>query len=109
MKSILQRDAAQNDIISAFDRYLQDANKKIAARFLTALDSLFSQLSAFPASGSSRYAQALGIDGLRDAVVTRFPYIVFYFDREQHVDVVRVLHQERDLANLILDETSSQK
>ena len=109
MKPLLQRKAAQHDINDAFERYLQDANEAIALRFLAALDSLFSQLSTFPASGSNRYADALAIDGLRDAVTLRFPYIVFYFEREQHVDIVRVLHQERDLASLILDETFSQK
>ncbi len=109
MKPLLQRKAAQDDIVAAFDRYLHEANETIALRFLAALDSLFSQLSRFPDSGSSRYAEALAIDGLRDAVTPRFPYLVFYFDREQYVDVVRVLHQERDLARLILDETPSRK
>jgi toxin ParE1/3/4 len=29
--------------------------------------------------------------------VTRFPYLVFYFEREDHIDVWRVMHVRRDI------------
>jgi plasmid stabilization system protein ParE len=35
--------------------------------------------------------------------VTGFPYLVCYFDRPDHVDVVRVLHGVRDLGVVLSD------
>jgi toxin ParE1/3/4 len=35
--------------------------------------------------------------------VKRFPHLVFYFERQDHVDVARVLHGKRDLAARLRD------
>ena len=48
-------------------------------------------------AGSPRYAHELNLPGLRFWPLTRFPYLVFYFEHDNYVDVWRVLHQQRDI------------
>ncbi|MDE0423122.1 MAG: type II toxin-antitoxin system RelE/ParE family toxin [Gammaproteobacteria bacterium] len=50
-----------------------------------------------PAVGSPRYAHELGVPGLRSRSTGRFPYLIFYVDHEEEVDVWRVLHAARDI------------
>jgi toxin ParE1/3/4 len=39
----------------------------------------------------------LKIAGLRSRRVARFPYLVFYVEQEDHLEVRRVLHAKRDI------------
>jgi len=47
--------------------------------------------------GSPRYAFELRLEGLRAWPLRRYPYLVFYVEREDHLDVWRVLHAQRDI------------
>ena len=49
------------------------------------------------ATGSPRYAHELDLPGLRSWPLKRYPYLIFYVEREDHIDVWRVLHGERDI------------
>lgn len=55
------------------------------------------QVAEFPALGSARYAAALGLPNLRHRQLRRFRYLVFYAERDDRIDIVRVLHAERDI------------
>ena len=48
-------------------------------------------------TGSPRDAHELGLPGLRSWALKRYPYLVFYVERTDHVDVWRVLHEDRDI------------
>lgn len=50
-----------------------------------------------PASGANRYANELGLPGLKVWPLRRYPYLVFYVDADSHIDVWRLLHAERDI------------
>ena len=50
-----------------------------------------------PAVGSPRFAFELRLEGLRAWPLRRYPYLVFYVEREDHLDVWRVLHAQRDI------------
>jgi toxin ParE1/3/4 len=63
-----------------------------------AVEQAFAHLSRHPGTGSPRYAHELNLPGLRFWRLTRFPHLVFYVERDDHVDVWRVLHGERDMA-----------
>jgi toxin ParE1/3/4 len=63
-----------------------------------AVEQAFAHLSRHPGTGSPRYAHELNLPGLRFWRLTRFPHMVFYVERDDHVDVWRVLHGERDMA-----------
>jgi toxin ParE1/3/4 len=54
-------------------------------------------MSRHPATGSLRYAHELDLPELRFWPLKRFPYLVFYVDHANHVDVWRILHGERDI------------
>jgi toxin ParE1/3/4 len=97
MKRALQRTLAQQDIAKAFDYYLRAAGPAVAIDYVHEMDACMQRIERFPEAGSTRYASLLDIDGLRFAVVTRFPYLVFYLERTDYVDIVRVLHQHRDI------------
>ena len=62
-----------------------------------ALGKAYTHIARQPASGSPRYAHELNLPGLRFWPLTRFPYLVFYFERDDCVDVWRVLHGQRDI------------
>ncbi|MGB8149528.1 MAG: type II toxin-antitoxin system RelE/ParE family toxin [Azonexus sp.] len=44
-----------------------------------------------------QYAHELSLPDLRFWPLKRFPYLVFYVERESHIDVWRVLHGKRDI------------
>ncbi|MDP2792685.1 MAG: type II toxin-antitoxin system RelE/ParE family toxin [Sulfurisoma sp.] len=97
MKPLAQRERAQRDIEDAFDFHLRDAGAKVASDFVAALDDAFRHLQHHPGTGSMRFAQLLDLPGLRHWRLDRFPYTVFYVERDVRIDVLRVLHQARDI------------
>lgn len=101
MKRAIQRALAQQDITTAFDHYLSVASPAIATGFVGELDAPLQHIERLPSSGSLRYAESLDVEGLRFIVVNRFPYLVFYFERDDHLDVVRVLHQHQDIPEIL--------
>ena len=68
-----------------------------ALGFIDALEQAYAHISRHPATGSPRYAHALDLPGLRCWPLTRYPYLVFYIERAECIDVWRVLHGQRDL------------
>ncbi len=50
-----------------------------------------------PGTGSARYGELCDVPGLRLWFVTRFPYALLYVEYPEHLDVLRVLHQHRDI------------
>ena len=45
--------------------------------------------------------------GLRSWPLTRHPYLVFYLERPDHIDVWRVLHGQRDIPAWLLEPDSN--
>lgn len=97
LKPSLRRAQARRDIDQAIDYYLAEAGERVALRFLDALEATIRGLERAPAAGSPRYAYELGIAGLRSRLLKRFPYIVFYVERDDHIEVWRVLHAKTDI------------
>ena len=64
---------------------------------MEAIEQAFRYIGRHPATGSTRYAQELDLPGLRCWPVKRYPYLVFYVERDDHIDVWRVLHGQRDI------------
>ena len=98
MKPVVPRQRAVNDIEEAVDRYLVDADVEVAVGFVDELERAFRQLGEHPGSGSPRWAGELRIPGLRSWPLNRYPYVVFYRENEDRLDVWRVLHVRRDMA-----------
>ena len=96
-KPIVPRTEASLDVEEAIDHYLSENAERAALGFIDALEKAYAHIARHPASGSPRYAHALRIPGLRSWPLTRYPYLIFFMEREDHIDVWRVLHGERDI------------
>jgi toxin ParE1/3/4 len=84
--------------------YLFEENPAAATSFLESLKVAFDGMRAQPGAGSPRYGHLLPGVTLRMWPLGRFPYLVFYLEHEGWLEVLRVLHQARDLPALLLDE-----
>jgi toxin ParE1/3/4 len=97
LKRIIPREQANRDIDAALDHYLSEAGEKAALGFIDALERAFRHIARHPATGSPRYAHELDLPGLRSWPLRRYPYLVFFVERDDHIDVWRILHGERDI------------
>ena len=102
-KRVAVRRVAARDIDAAVGHYLQKGGAAIALRFVAALEEAYRHIRRFPATGALRYAAEIGITGLRFWPLNRFPSLVFYVEREDHVDVLKVLHAHRDIPAWLTD------
>lgn len=96
-RPVVLRERAQRDVEEAVEHYLAEASAA-ALDFVDALEAAFRLVGEHPGAGSPRHARELDLPGLRSRLVTGFPYIVCYVEREADVDVWRVLHTARDIA-----------
>ena len=96
-KPVVLRARARSDIDEAVEHYLAEAGSAVALAFIDALDDTRRRIGEQPASGSPRYAHELDIPGLRVQSTGKFPYLVFYVEKDSEVDVWRVLHTARDI------------
>lgn len=96
-KPVIPRQAALWDIDQAIAHYAAEAGEPVALAFIDALERAFRWIAQQPAAGSPRYAFELRLEGLRAWPLRRYPYLVFYIEREDHLDIWRVLHAQRDI------------
>ena len=97
VKPIVPREQAHRDVEDAVAHYLAENAEAAALGFIDALENAYGHIGRHPATGSPRYAHALNLPGLRSWPLTRYPYLVFYVERSDRVDVWRVLHGQRDI------------
>src|SRR5512135_3450828 len=96
MKPTVLRPRADADVDDALIYYVQESHQ-VADSFLEAVWQAREHISRVPGSGSPRYGDLLSVPGLRFWLLSKFPYAVFYFERDDHIDIVRVLHTARDV------------
>lgn len=103
MKPVRVRPRADREIDAIAD-YLAGDSPNAARRFLDAMEKTLAMIGEYPGIGSPRYAYLPVLQGLRMSVVQGFEnYWVFYLERADYVDVLRVLHGARDLPATLLD------
>ncbi len=96
-KAVIPREQANRDVDEAVAYYLSEAGEAVALGFIDALEKAYGHIGRHPATGSPRYAHELNLPGLRAWPLARYPYIVFYVERSDHIDVWRVLHGQRGI------------
>lgn len=96
-KPVIPRAVANQDIDQALPHYLDEGADRAALGLIDALERAYAHISRHPATGSPRYAHELSLPGLRTWPLTRYPYLVFYLERPDHIDVWRVLHMRQDI------------
>ena len=102
-KPVIPRALAVQDIDEAIAYYLSENAVQAALGFADALERAYSHIASFPATGSPRYAHELDLPGLRTWTLTPYPQLIFYVERDDHIDVWRVLHGQRDIPAWLID------
>lgn len=103
-KLIVRRRRADEDIESAISYYLEEAGTDIASDFVDRLEEALKRISTQPAAGSQRYGHELRISNLRQWPMRRFPYLIFYVEKESRIEIARVLHERMDIPARLHDE-----
>jgi toxin ParE1/3/4 len=96
-KPVVPRSLANRDVEDAIEYYLNEGAEQAALGFLDALEQAYAHIGRHPATGSPRYGHELNLPGLRSWPLTRFPYLVFYVERPDHIDAWRLLHASRNI------------
>ncbi|MFY9351198.1 MAG: type II toxin-antitoxin system RelE/ParE family toxin [Sphingobium sp.] len=96
-KPVIPRGRALADVEMIVEHYAQEGGADLALRFVDALEAGYRRIAARPGLGSPRYAHELDLPGLRSKAMARFPYLIFYVEQPDHVDVWRILHARRDM------------
>lgn len=96
-KPVVPRELANRDVEEAITYYLGAGGESAALGFIDAVEQAFAHIGRHPGTGSPRYAQLLDLSDLRFWALKRYPHLVFYVERDDHIDVWRVLHGQRDI------------
>ncbi|MBZ9865886.1 type II toxin-antitoxin system RelE/ParE family toxin [Mesorhizobium sp. CA15] len=96
-KPIIPRSLALRDIEDAVDYYVREAGSHVALGYVEDLQNAYKLIASHPASGSLRYSYEVGLPGLRSLPLKRHPYLIFYIEQADHIDVWRVLHAKMDI------------
>ncbi len=96
-RPVAPHEAARQDVLYAIDYYLAEVSAQVALDFVDALEATYAYIGHAPTTGSPRYAHELNMAGLRSWPLGRFPFLVFYFEHDDRIDVWRVLHTARDV------------
>ncbi len=97
IKPVIPRALAAQDVEQAIEYYLEEQALDAALGFIEALEGAYDHIATHPASGSPRLGHELDLPDLRSWPLNTFPYLVFYLERSDHIDVWRVLHQKTDI------------
>lgn len=102
-KPVIPRVKARDDIDLAVEFYADEAGADVAIAFINALQQAYAFIGEMPAAGSPRWSHELNLPGLRSMGLKGFPWLVFYMEFEDHIDVWRVLHAKRDVPAGLVD------
>lgn len=103
MKRCLLRPLARQDRRDEVRYYRQEAGARVAAKLVQALQRALLTLQQQPGIGSPAMGQELGIHEMRTWLVDGFPLAFWHFEREAHIDVVRLIGQRQDAFGIDID------
>lgn len=106
IKPVIPRASAKRDVDEAITWYLNENAAQAALGLIDALEQAYAHVARHPATGSMRFALELNLPGLRSWPLKNYPYLIFYVERADSIDVWRVLHAQRDIPAWLLDEST---
>jgi toxin ParE1/3/4 len=94
---------ADADLDEALDYYLTVAGEVVAYRLVDAVEAAHQTIWNNPEIGSGRLSEQLSIPNLRTLIVRGFPYLVAYYEADRDVEILRLIHGQRDLSPELFD------
>jgi toxin ParE1/3/4 len=94
---------ARRDVLDIAD-YYNEISIELVERFVTELESTLQGLCCRPGVGSRRYEHFLEDRSLRVWQLGQFPFLIFYRVDDDLIDVLRVLHERRDLSAALIEK-----
>ena len=91
-RRFILRPRAENDIQAAFEWY-ESQRYGLGDEFLVAVRERLEAIRKFPEANPVVYRS------IRRALVSRFPYLIFYIVRPERITVLAVLHHARNPAS----------
>jgi toxin ParE1/3/4 len=102
LKPAILRPQALRDRQAEVRYYRREAGSRVAVRLVNAASAALDQIELEPSIGSPVLGSILGIPDLRTWQVKKFPLLWFYFERGDHLDVVRLLGERQDIAAILV-------
>ena len=103
MSEVRLRPLAEADLVGRSEHYRPEGGDELDRRFFDAAIESLRDIERMPGAGSLRIGEMCGVDGLRSRQPTGFPCGWFYLERDDYVDVVRLLAYAQDLATILGD------
>ena len=107
MKPAILRPQALRDQLGEVRYDRQEGGTRLAVKVARDTNKALDQIELEPGIGSSRLGKLLGIPGLRTWTVRKFPLLWCYFERGDHLDVVRLLGERQEIITILSDEFTS--
>jgi toxin ParE1/3/4 len=102
-RKLVRRPVARRDLTEAVRYLREEGGSELSHRFLDELEATLVRLCSFPALGTAWPTTNPELIGLRRRLLPHFPYSIFYLPTETSIEIVRVLHNSRDLPALLED------
>jgi toxin ParE1/3/4 len=96
IKPCVLRPQAREDRRAEVRYYREQAGATVAGKLIKAMAEALEELSRNPSIGSPTLGQLLGIEALRTWRLHGFPLTFWYFERAEHIEVVRLVGQRQD-------------
>lgn len=97
-KLIVRRPKAAQDV-ECHAMYIAERNIEAALRFMDAAEQTINDLASCPESGAPFASRLPDLLGMRTKLVKGFPnHVVFYIERENMIEVIRMLRGGQDMA-----------
>lgn len=101
MKRAHLRPRAEADLLEASKHYAARAGEALAERMFDAAIAALDRVERQPGIGSLRLGLLCDVPGLRSWRVADFPMQWLYFEREDRLDVVRLLGDRQDIIAIL--------
>ncbi len=104
MSVVHQRHAARRDLVEII-AYLAERSEEAARRFRAEAEATFTRLEGMPGLGTRYEPDEPADTELRYCPVSKFPlYLVFYRPLPDGIEIVRMLHGSRDIADVLAED-----
>lgn len=97
MKPTRLRQAAERDLEQIASWYAAEAGLAIADRFIDEIDSVRTVLGDHPELGHRDIGESISLPELRRFPTRIFPYNIYFYDRGDYLEIVRVVSTSREI------------